>query len=132
MTYESKGLFIGGRWRAASGGAFNDYNPSTGEVWASIPNATRADAAAAVEAAHKAFPAWAAKPFVERAALLNKAAAIIEARQQDFVAAIGQEIGGTFGKCMYESTATPGVYRTAAATSFGQIGEIRISQARRY
>ncbi|MDH5555837.1 MAG: aldehyde dehydrogenase family protein, partial [Alphaproteobacteria bacterium] len=92
MTYQSKGLFIGGKWQAASGGAFEDYNPSTGQVWASIPNATRADAAAAIEAAHKAFPAWAAMPFVARAALLNKAAALIEARQQDFVAAIGPEI----------------------------------------
>lgn len=119
MTYEAKGLFIGGKWQAASGGAFDDCNPSTAEVWASIPNATRTDAAAAVEAAHKAFPAWAALPFVERAGLLNKAAAIIEARQQDFVAAIGPEIGGTFGKCMYESTVTPGVYRTAAADARG-------------
>lgn len=124
MAYDSKGLFIGGEWRAASDGVFDDYNPSTGQVWASIPNATRADTAAAIEAAHKAFPAWAAMPFVARAALLNKAAALIEARQQDFVAAIGQEVGGTFGKCMYESTVTPGVYRTAAATGFGPIGEI--------
>lgn len=124
MAYQSRGLFIGGKWQDASDGAFDDYNPSTGEGWASIPNASRADAASAIEAAHKAFPAWAATPFVQRAALLNKAAAIIEARQQEFVEAISQEIGGTFGKSMYESTVTPGVYRTAAATSFNSVGEI--------
>ncbi len=124
MTYEAKGLFIGGQWRAASGAAFDDYNPSTGKVWASVPNATRADAAAAIAAAHTAFPAWAATPFVQRAALLNKAAAILEARQQDFVAVMGPETGSTFGKCMYETTVTPGVYRTAAAMTFGNTGEI--------
>lgn len=124
MTYEAKGLYIGGKWRPASGGAFDDNDPSAGSVWASIPNANRADAKAAVEAAHAAFPAWAATPYVQRAALLAKAAAIFESRQQEIVALLGPETGSTFGKCMYETTVSPGVYRTAGATQFASMGEV--------
>src|SRR5262245_21335554 len=45
-------LFVGGQWVAAKNkGKFPVYNPSTGEVWADIADAGRADAAAAIEAA---------------------------------------------------------------------------------
>ena len=41
-------LFIGGQWVAAKNKAkFPVYNPATGEVWAEIADAGRADAAAA-------------------------------------------------------------------------------------
>jgi succinate-semialdehyde dehydrogenase/glutarate-semialdehyde dehydrogenase len=50
-------LFIGGQWVAAKGGAtFPVYNPSTGEVWSQVADASRSDAAAAVAAAAAAQP----------------------------------------------------------------------------
>jgi succinate-semialdehyde dehydrogenase/glutarate-semialdehyde dehydrogenase len=46
------GLLINGAWRAASdGGTFEVENPATGEVIATLASATRADAAAAMDAA---------------------------------------------------------------------------------
>ena len=66
-------LFVGGQWVSAKSKAkFPVYNPSTGEVWAEIADAGRADAAAAIEAAAAAQPAWAALPHSKRAALLLK------------------------------------------------------------
>ena len=45
-------LFINGQWSAAKNKAtFPVYNPSTGEVWSKVADASRADAAAAIEAA---------------------------------------------------------------------------------
>ena len=55
----SRGLYIDGQWRAASGGAtINVVDPSTESVLASVPDATLADATEAVEAAAKAAAAW--------------------------------------------------------------------------
>lgn len=52
---------IAGEWVAAEGGrTFNDMNPYSGEVFAEIPASSGADAQRAIEAADKAFPAWAA------------------------------------------------------------------------
>ena len=53
-------MYIGGEWVDAKGGqTFADYNPATGELWAQIAGADRADAKAAVKAAHDARTAWA-------------------------------------------------------------------------
>ena len=60
-------LFINGQWVAAKSKAtFPVYNPSTGEVWANVADASRADASAAIEAAAEAQPKWAALAHSER------------------------------------------------------------------
>ena len=49
-------MFIDGQWADASDGkTFDSYNPTTGEAWAEIPEATAADVDRAVKAAHRAF-----------------------------------------------------------------------------
>ena len=49
-------MFVDGSWiDAAGGGLFESVNPSTGEVWAMIPEANAADVDRAVKAAHRAF-----------------------------------------------------------------------------
>jgi acyl-CoA reductase-like NAD-dependent aldehyde dehydrogenase len=64
-------MYIGGEWVDAKGGkTFDDYNPATGELWAQIPSGDRADAKAAVDAAHNARTAWADTPHPQRAAYL--------------------------------------------------------------
>ncbi|MFB9472910.1 aldehyde dehydrogenase family protein [Nonomuraea salmonea] len=47
-------------------------NPATGEPWARIPASGAAEAAAAVEAAERAFPSWSALPALARAGYLRK------------------------------------------------------------
>ena len=81
-------LFIGGKWVDAESGETRDViNPATGESVASIAYGGAADTKKAIEAASKAFPAWAETEPEERAAILRRAAdGIIE--HADWLAAI--------------------------------------------
>ncbi len=68
-------MFIGGEWVAAANGEhFPSDNPYTGKPWASIPRGGAADAARAVEAAHKALTSgeWPKCNATRRGALLRK------------------------------------------------------------
>ena len=51
------------------------------------------DAALALEAARRAFPAWRATPWQERCALLRRVGEIVEARVNDIAAAVALEVG---------------------------------------
>jgi acyl-CoA reductase-like NAD-dependent aldehyde dehydrogenase len=49
-------MLINGKWVDASdGGTFDSVNPTTGDVWSRVPEATEADVNRAVETAHDAF-----------------------------------------------------------------------------
>ena len=53
---QSYQMLIDGAWSAASDGrTFDSINPATGQVWASVPEATADDVDAAVRAADRAF-----------------------------------------------------------------------------
>ncbi|SNT36436.1 Aldehyde dehydrogenase family protein, partial [Noviherbaspirillum humi] len=89
-------LLIDGESQAASNGAtFERRNPLDGSVATVAPAATVADAIAAVEAAERAFPAWAAMGPGERRGLLMKAAQALEAKADAFAAAVAAETGGS-------------------------------------
>jgi len=74
--------WIGGR-RVASDRTFADISPIDGEVIANVSAGTRSETSAAVAAAKAAFPAWAATPPAERAAILHCIADGVEARLED-------------------------------------------------
>src|SRR5712664_3834219 len=77
-------MFIGGRWvDSASGETFEATSPATGEVIASLPKGTRADAVRALEAASAARAPMAALGAFERAALLHRVAGIMESRREE-------------------------------------------------
>lgn len=68
---------IGGQLRGSSSGALMDsVNPSTGAVWARVPQSNADDAKAAVEAAKEAFPAWSSLPPERRTEYLMQVAEI--------------------------------------------------------
>jgi len=74
-------LFIGGRWvDAASGKTFPTVNPATGETITLIAEGDGRDAAAAVEAAHKAFHSgpWPEMSAADRAKILWKIGDLID------------------------------------------------------
>ncbi len=81
-------LFINGVARAASdGGTYDLFNPARpSELVGHAAAATMDDVDEAVNAAHAAFPAWAALGFAERANLLRQAAAALTADQADLEA----------------------------------------------
>ncbi len=89
-------MLIGGQSVGATGGAtFERRNPLDGQVATRAPAATADDARAAIDAAAKAFPAWAAMGPGERRGLLMKAAAAIEAKGEAFAAAMAAETGSS-------------------------------------
>ncbi len=75
-------MYIAGVW-ATSGPTFPVTNPATGEEIGQVADGGQAEARAAIEAAHKAFPAWAGKTAFERSAILYKAHQIMLERRKD-------------------------------------------------
>ncbi|MGM8216582.1 aldehyde dehydrogenase [Bacillaceae bacterium W0354] len=67
--------FIGGEWVApVKGQYFDNVTPVTGEVFCKIARSTAEDVELALDAAHKAAPAWGKTSPAERANILNKIA----------------------------------------------------------
>lgn len=96
MHYDS--LFIGGRWTAPAGTErLEVISPATVEPVGSVPVVTKADVDAAVAAARTAFDSgpWPSTPPKERAAVLTRAARLIEQRSPELVAALLAEMGAT-------------------------------------
>ncbi len=89
-----QGLYINGQRRAASGGQTIDViNPSTEAVIATVPDATLQDAAAAVEAAAKAAPAWRATPPRQRSEILRRCFELMRDRAETLALLISLENG---------------------------------------
>lgn len=89
-------MLINGESVQATGGAtFTRSNPLDGQVATTAPAASAQDAIAAVDAAAAAFPGWSATAPGERRALLLKAAHALEAKADEFTAAMAAEIGAS-------------------------------------
>jgi len=88
-------LFIGGEWVTAGHGTYDIVNPATEAVVGRAPDASAADAQAAAQAAADAFPAWSRTTPAERAAILDRAADLLEARFADLVPLVQAETGAT-------------------------------------
>jgi acyl-CoA reductase-like NAD-dependent aldehyde dehydrogenase len=73
-------------------------NPFTGGVFAHCPAAGGAELDAAVAAARRAFPAWRALGFAERAAYIARFAAALEANVEPLARLLTQEQGKPIGQ----------------------------------
>ena len=86
--------FVDGAWvKARSGRTFAVTNPSSGETLAEVADLDASDTQKAVEAAHRAFPAWRAKTAKDRAAILRKWYDLILQAQDDLAAIMTLEQG---------------------------------------
>jgi len=86
--------FVDGIW--VSRDAASSYavrNPATGEQLALVPDLGEAEAVEAIEAAHRAFPAWRALAAGVRAALLRKWFDLMIAHQEDLARILTAEQG---------------------------------------
>ena len=84
---EQYGLLIGGEWvEAESRAFFETHNPATGELITRCANASPADVDRAVKAAESAFERWSRTSAAERAALLLKAADLIDQNAETLAA----------------------------------------------
>ncbi len=88
-----KKLMIGGRFVAGQGQVEEILDPASGKVIARIAEASREQVDAAVRAAEAAFPAWAATPPKDRAALLLKLADHVEQQGDEYARLESQNCG---------------------------------------
>ncbi|EIJ48465.1 NADP-dependent succinate-semialdehyde dehydrogenase [Herbaspirillum sp. GW103] len=85
---------IGAEWRAAADGRVLEVtDPATGQVFATVPDGSAADARAAVDAAVAAFPAWRATPAKQRATIIKRWNDLLLAHQEDLGRLISREQG---------------------------------------
>jgi succinate-semialdehyde dehydrogenase/glutarate-semialdehyde dehydrogenase len=93
-TVEHARLFIDGAWIDAEDGATSEaISPSTGAVIGKVALGTRADAVRAIEAARRAFPAWAGLSAFDRAAAMKRVAGVIDARRDDLARTLALDQG---------------------------------------
>ena len=86
--------FLDGSWiDAADGRTFAVTDPATGEVIANVPDCTPLDAAAAVDAAQRAFESFRHVPARDRAALLKRWHARILGNLEDLARLMSREQG---------------------------------------
>jgi aldehyde dehydrogenase family protein len=110
-----RGRVFGTEWRGAAGGSLDVLEPATGAKITSVGNATAADVRKAAAEARAAQPGWAATPYEERAAILRKAARVLEDNQEELIPWIARETGGIPAKAGFEiHMVTEGLYRAAA------------------
>jgi succinate-semialdehyde dehydrogenase / glutarate-semialdehyde dehydrogenase len=89
-----KDLFIGGRWRAASGGGrLAVENPATGEPLVEVADGQVEDALAALGAAAEAQGEWAVHPPRERGEILRRAYEAITAQADELALLMTLEMG---------------------------------------
>jgi acyl-CoA reductase-like NAD-dependent aldehyde dehydrogenase len=95
--------------------SFDVLNPATAEAFTRCPKADAALIDRAVAAAKRAFPAWAARPVEERAALIEKLADAMEARAGEFASLLTSEQGKPLDQAMFEMMGSIYTLRAFAA-----------------
>ena len=104
---EQPGAFVGGKWQAGEGAAFQSINPATGEVSWSGKTASKAQVEAAIAAARAAYETWSRRPFDERAGILQAYADIVRSRSEEIAGAISADMGKTMKEARQEAGAKP-------------------------
>ena len=97
--------YVDGAWTGAeSGAALAVHNPATRETLGAVPKLGERETLAAVEAAHRAFPAWASRTAKERGAVLRKWYELIVANADDIGTLMTAEQGKPLAEARGEVT----------------------------
>jgi acyl-CoA reductase-like NAD-dependent aldehyde dehydrogenase len=105
MTTDYK-MLIGGQWVAASDGAtFETFNPATGKVWATAPEATAKDVDRAVRAAHEAFTTgpWSTLTPTQRGHCLRRLGDLLIAKSEELGAIETRDTGKMFKETRWQA-----------------------------
>jgi succinate-semialdehyde dehydrogenase/glutarate-semialdehyde dehydrogenase len=87
-------MYINGEWVTAAGAkTFDVFNPATGEKVGQVADGGQAETKAAIDAAAKAFPAWANITAYERSAMLYRAWQIMMERREELAVTMTTEQG---------------------------------------
>ncbi|HHS9746536.1 TPA: NADP-dependent succinate-semialdehyde dehydrogenase [Raoultella ornithinolytica] len=94
LTLFRQQAFINGEWRdALSSDVITVTNPANGEVLGSVPKMGAEETRDAIQAAHRALPAWRQLTAKERAAILRRWFDLMMANQDDLARLMTQEQG---------------------------------------
>lgn len=88
-------LYINGQWEKGRAGTEHNIDPATGDEVGIVSHADTHQVAAALDAAHQAFPSWSALTGIERGAILKKASTLLAERMHDIVHGLITESGKT-------------------------------------
>ena len=119
------GLYIGGQFRAASGGGtFPVLNPATEQPLCEVADGTVEDAKSAIEAASKDFPAWGAKSPRDRGEILRKCFELFTAKKEFFARLMTLENGKALVDSRAEAAYAAEFFRWYAEEAPRNIGEV--------
>lgn len=130
-------VFDGAHWQVPRGGTRDVAEPATGATWATAGIANAEDMHEAISRAHAAQPAWAATGPRDRAAVLLRAAQILQQHFDELALAIARETGGIVPKGQHEVKEAIVICNIAAGLPMQSQGEVlpstpgRLSIARR-
>jgi len=108
-------LCVGGQWRPGRSPAVPAVSPGSGETFAMVATADRADVDDAVQAAGRAWPAWAATSAFERAAWCEQVAARIAGRRDELARVLTLDQGKPLAAEAYDEVDELAEYFTMAA-----------------
>ncbi len=116
MDYPTLELHVNGGWLRGGGrDELPVYDPATGERLGVLPLASAQDVTDAIDAAHRAFPAWRRVSALERARLLQLIAARVREHSAGLAHVLSREQGKTLREAMGELA--------GAADTFEWMGE---------
>jgi benzaldehyde dehydrogenase (NAD) len=110
-----KGKIFTGRWQMSKGGTKEVIEPATGQVLTEVGFADAEDVSDAVKSAAAAQTEWANTPADQRAAVLRRAAQLLEAHGEQLRTWIVRETGSIPPKADFELHMAVGILLEAAA-----------------
>jgi alpha-ketoglutaric semialdehyde dehydrogenase len=130
VSVELQNLIDGG-WHAGGGVVVEDRNPARpAECVATVASATTVDVDTAVAAARRATDEWARTPYHERAAVLTRAAAIVDVAVGQWGTELAAEEGKTRAEGIGEVRRAAEILRYCAGEADREAGELYASPRR--
>jgi len=120
-------LLVGGQWRGAESAATREIRcPADGHLVATVDEAGRADAEAAILAAREAFDhgPWPATPAKDRGALLWRVADLLVEHKDHIARAESLDTGKRFVESQYDIDDVVGVFRHYAGLADSDAGRV--------
>ncbi|KAF2661225.1 aldehyde dehydrogenase [Lophiostoma macrostomum CBS 122681] len=97
LPYAPRFAYYDGKVQSSSStSSFQTLNPATASPVANIHTTTHGAIDSAIASAQKAFPSWSATPAIERARILQKAAAILRSRNDELAKIETHDTGKPF------------------------------------
>lgn len=116
---------IAGEWSPSAGGReYDDRNPWTGETFARVVAGDADDTRRAIEAAHLAFPAWAAELPGIRQLIFLRSAEILTGRRKHLMRDLAAETGCGQHFAAVQINFAVSLLRQAAALPYQPVGQL--------